>query len=337
MITVRRGLIAVALFALFATGAGAAVDSPFEINIKELDGRAAPAPPKRKAPVAKPSRTMAAKAHAGKPKPLAGSDGHASYTVRNGDHIFKILMKHFGMTNAAAEALIPEVIRLNRVSDIKRLTVGQTLLIPSRHGRTKVADKKEPAISTAMEPAIQQRITTAQLGEAPAGAAIAVRSITSRDPAEVTDAILNILAVKPGKDHFVEASAATRQALRLGAKVDRFFESNDKHYMISFSATEPFTYTVYRLLELEGVRLIRIDQDADLKQVATAVLSAMNIPYRYGEHAVILNDRNHTSATLKGFLFTRETTIPPRLILLSDMPVAALTASLLESKERNQR
>ncbi|ACM19668.1 murein/chitin-binding LysM domain protein [Geotalea daltonii FRC-32] len=344
MIRLRLGLIATAIFVVLSARAGVAGDSPFEIDIRELDRNTTPAPSKKRVSAAKPPHPAAAKAvdqrkgDRRERKPLSRS-GHMSYTVKNGDHIFKILMKHFGMTNAAAEKLIPEVVTLNKIADIRKLNIGQTILIPTGLSHTAVAHKKKretEAASSAAEPAIQQRFSTVQSIETPVSAAIAVRSVTSKDPSEVADSILNILAVKPGKDHFVETSAATQQALRLSAKVDRFFESNGKHFMVSFSAAEPFAYTVYRLLELEGIKLIRINRDADLKQVATSILSAMDISFRYGEHAVLLNDRNRTSTSLNGFLFTRETT-PPRLILLTEVPVAALTAELLERKETDQR
>ncbi|WP_054696440.1 LysM peptidoglycan-binding domain-containing protein [Geotalea toluenoxydans] len=347
MIRLRLGLIATAIFVVLSARAGVAGDSPFEIDIRELDRNTTPAPSKKRVSAAKPPHPAAAKAidqrkgDQRERKPLSRS-GHMSYTVKNGDHIFKILMKHFGMTNAAAEKLIPEVVSLNKIADIRKLNIGQTILIPTGLSHTAVAHKKkreaEAALSasSAAEPAIQQRFSTVQPIEAPVSAAIAVRSVTSKDPSEVADSILNILAVKPGKDHFVETSSATQQALRLSAKVDRFFESNGKHFMVSFSAADPFAYTVYRLLELEGIKLIRINRDADLKQVATSILSAMDISFSYGEHAVLLNDRNRTSTSLNGFLFTRETT-PPRLILLTEIPVAALTAELLERKETDQR
>jgi hypothetical protein len=320
--------MAIAMIILLGTGAGAAVDSP-------------QAPLKNKATAARPSHPAGTRAQVHKPQPPAKSGNYTRYTVEKGDHIFKILMRHFGMSNAAAEALIPEVARLNGIPDIRKLAVGQTILVPARHSHVATArgpqdNEIPPQHSSAAEPPVQQPLSTAQTGEAPAGAAIAVRSISSKDPAALTDALLNILAVKTGKDHLVEATAASKQALRLSAKVDRFFESDGKHYMVSFSAAEPFTYTIYRLLELEGAKLIRIGQDADPKQVAKIILSAMDIPYRYGEHAVLLNDRNHTSATISGFVFTRKT-MPPRLVLLTEMPVAALTAQLLESKEKDLR
>nr|WP_330217061.1 LysM domain-containing protein [Geobacter pickeringii] len=60
--------------------------------------------------------------------------GISEYTIRPGDHIFKILMRDYGLSNDEAEALVPEVKRLNGISDIRRLRVGQSIRIPLAPG-----------------------------------------------------------------------------------------------------------------------------------------------------------------------------------------------------------
>lgn len=65
--------------------------------------------------------------------------GMSDYTVRSGDHIFKILMKEYGLSNAEAEAIVPEVKRLNGISDIRKLQVGRSLRIPLVHRREQAA------------------------------------------------------------------------------------------------------------------------------------------------------------------------------------------------------
>ncbi|MHB8121984.1 MAG: LysM peptidoglycan-binding domain-containing protein [Desulfuromonadaceae bacterium] len=96
-----------------------------EIDLKELRKAAPPLP-------AKPARSY----H--KTSPAAGTDfavtakpGHESiHVVRQGEHLFLILMQHYGLSNRAAELLIPEVMRLNGVTSPKTLKVGQRLRIP---------------------------------------------------------------------------------------------------------------------------------------------------------------------------------------------------------------
>jgi hypothetical protein len=62
-------------------------------------------------------------------KPAASAQVR-EHTVRAGDNLFKILMRDYGLTNAEAEARIDETLRLNKISNIKRLKIGMKILIP---------------------------------------------------------------------------------------------------------------------------------------------------------------------------------------------------------------
>ncbi len=111
----------------------------FELDLQELDAarkNAAKAPAKKAPAVLKQKP-------ASLPPAAAIESGEVSrYTVKPGDHIFKILMRDFRLSNAEAERLLPEIIRLNQLSDIRRLAVGQTVLIP---GHLAAAVKNRPA------------------------------------------------------------------------------------------------------------------------------------------------------------------------------------------------
>jgi hypothetical protein len=52
------------------------------------------------------------------------------YTVKAGDHLFKILMRDYGLNNMEAESFIEEIKRENNIYDIKRLKIGQKIVIP---------------------------------------------------------------------------------------------------------------------------------------------------------------------------------------------------------------
>jgi len=158
-----------------------AASTPYDIDLKELDRQnppptaAAPKPEKKKVPKEKKhaaeKKAAAEKEAAAEKKAAAGKKakkaaaaekkpavarkekppqrpteeaGYVRYTVKPGDHIFKILMVNFGMSNDAAERLIPEIVRINHISNIRKLTVGETLLIPTgEHKRAEEAPKKE--------------------------------------------------------------------------------------------------------------------------------------------------------------------------------------------------
>lgn len=126
-----RSLLVGGTFSLLCTAVGtAAPPASFELDTKDLEISPAPsrqprrqsAPPARKAQEREKSSLKAV-------SPL-DADGYTRYTVKPGDFLFKILMREFGLSNAAAEALIPEVQKLNRLPSATRLEVGHTILIP---------------------------------------------------------------------------------------------------------------------------------------------------------------------------------------------------------------
>lgn len=266
---------------------------------------------------------------------------YVAYKLQSGDHIFKVLMKHFGLSNQAAEELIPEILRINHITDFKRLAIGQVIQIPARIKQSPAQAIEKPGADAEIKrgssrsqivpsPAMMQATTARQ--ETPKGVAIAVRSVTTRDTTEMVDSILNILSLKWSKDRILESTAGTSHGASLSVKADRYLENNGDRFMISFANSDPFTYTLFRLLELDGVKLISLKPGQDLNQITASLLSALKIPFRSGVHSVILNDKNHSGATLNGLIFTRKTT-PPRIILVTESPVAALTAELLTSKD----
>lgn len=175
MIGLKQGGVLFVLATLSIPSYLHAASTPYDIDLKELDRQnpppavAAPKPEKKKVPKEKKHAAekksaaekktaagkKAKKAAAAEKKPAAASKeklpqrpteeaGYVRYTVKPGDHIFKILMVNFGMSNDAAERLIPEIVRINHISNIRKLTVGDTLLIPTReHARAEGAPKKE--------------------------------------------------------------------------------------------------------------------------------------------------------------------------------------------------
>lgn len=133
-------------------GSGVAEQNNFDIDIKELHHT----PPKqsRRAPHVK-TREKTVSADDSK-------EGFSSYTVRPGDHLFLILMRHYGLSNNAAERLIPEVMRLNGIHNPHGLTVGKQLTIPlpQQQERTAKFARKKSAQTTPEQPSAQGETAT---------------------------------------------------------------------------------------------------------------------------------------------------------------------------------
>lgn len=100
----------------------AVMDSRFELDPKTVAGLKSSAKPHQ----AGKKRSSRPPADQSASKPVKGG----VYTVKQGDHLFRILMRDYGLSNNEAESFIEEIKRENNIYDIKRLKIGQKIIIP---------------------------------------------------------------------------------------------------------------------------------------------------------------------------------------------------------------
>ncbi|ABB33438.1 Peptidoglycan-binding lysin domain protein [Geobacter metallireducens RCH3] len=126
-------------------GTAQAASPSFELELKDLE-TTKPSPQHRRQPVRPPRKDSARKPDTKPDTPASEASGdYTRYTVRPGDFLFKILIRDFGLSNAQAEALIPEIQRINKLPSTTRLEVGQTILIPRHRRASSLAKAATPA------------------------------------------------------------------------------------------------------------------------------------------------------------------------------------------------
>lgn len=138
-----------------AWGEGA-TPANFEIDLNELK-KTTDAVKKTPSPKVKPAARESKRhssAHRSATAPVA------TYTVKPGDNLFKILMRDFGMSNREAELLIPEIVRANGLSSSTALSTGKKLTIPlerrpASHQHTRKAAKPVPTSNLPKEAAAE--------------------------------------------------------------------------------------------------------------------------------------------------------------------------------------
>jgi hypothetical protein len=384
-----------------------AAQSPFDIDLKELD-RENPAvspkaekkkivkKPKKEAPVAAPAKSAKvpkAAAPAGEPE---SEPGYIRYTVKPGDHIFKILVARLGLSNEVAERLIPEIIRVNKITNIKKLTVGRTLLIPdkarqehlaksaqparTRHRREREAEVNAaplapatvPAVPTQPEPkaahaAAAPAVTTAAKAPAPvpvapqppvpkaatpsaapapapatpagsseakplqggtaasAGSPPAVApaapsvpllvntwvcSVTEKEPGRIVDAVMNALSLPWSKNRIIQSADGAPNAFSI--RVDRYFELNGVRTIVSIGESDPYSYTLLRLLESAGYRVLMINAGDDFKAVVEKMLRLAGVVPDFGKYLIPGGKES------SGFLVQQENAAGRRVVITNE-------------------
>jgi hypothetical protein len=154
----------------------------FEIEISDLDkgaptAKKSPEKPKRSGKKAVPKGRVAP----GRPtaKDLEGE--FVNYTIRPGDHIYKVLTSRFGLSSERAEALIPRILRVNGVRDTRGLQIGRTIRIPATGKMSAApapAGSATPAPAGAAVPVPPATVTPVPMVAGGTGPAVSATSTT---------------------------------------------------------------------------------------------------------------------------------------------------------------
>lgn len=111
---------------LWGLSAYATMDPRFEIDAQSLGASAVSKSIKNKPKAIKHTSFS----NAGKSL-KSGSARVTTHFVKSGDNLFKILMRDYGLSNNEAEMFIEVIRRENNIYDIRRLKVGQKIIIPA--------------------------------------------------------------------------------------------------------------------------------------------------------------------------------------------------------------
>lgn len=355
-----------------------------------------------KAPKARKRATAAAGSGKVQKSSADGSD-YLCYRVKPGDHIFKILMGPFGMSNDAAERLVPEIVRINKIDNIKKLRVGQTLLIPKGHREQpagqaekaagaleptfsepvapapaapeapapaapvapepvtpaatapKTAASVPPAVAAAPEPAAKPKRARAHkaararkparapkpapapepVAPAPVPAPAAsepspvaaaprpvpappavvqvptwVCSVTDREPGQMVDALLNALSLPWSKNRIVQSSDGAATAFSI--KVDRYFEYKGARYIVAIGESDAYSYTLLRVLESAGYRVLRVSAGEDFHSVGDKLLRLIGALPEFGRQEL------QAGKEIPGFLVQPDDAGGKRVVLTAE-------------------
>jgi hypothetical protein len=120
--------------------------------------------------------------------------------------------------------------------------------------------------------------------QTPGGAADLLYQVTDKEPKKILDSFLVALAVPFETGKNIDLYAKENIGIRLDVPVDRYFEDNGQRYAVALFNGDPVTYTLIRLLETKGYRVIMLQEGDDFRSITDKVLSRLRIPGRYGDY-----------------------------------------------------
>lgn len=231
-----------------------ATQEPYDIDLKELRR-----PPLRRAKEQRPSH----RAKGPVPATATAKGKNSSYTVRPGDHLFLILMQRYGLSNEAAEKLIPEIMRMNGIRKAESLSVGQRLTIPL----PAVTDTRLESNSRKSGPFPQPESADVQ-------------------PHATDTTLLREVVVPPSRPCRLAREVAEQLGVRVSPS-SPFMDTEGLNMSydalkiaVVFGLAPAEAYTLERLLALQGVKLLLFKSDTAPRTVIEGVAVALGIPFR---------------------------------------------------------
>jgi len=232
----------------------------FEIDLKELRPAGAGKPSHRRKRNNAPTAAEA-----------AGSEGTSSYLVKKGDFLSLILKREYGLSDAAVERLVPEVMRLNAIRSPRGLTVGQRLTIPlPPPGAPHTAVART---SPQPHPATAGPAPSAKPGASPAPVERQAE-ISAAPPCTLARAVaeqLGFVAATPIK-HRPNGSAFTAG-------------SADLRLVVACGLTAAEVYTHTRLVALQHAQLLAFTSDEPPARVIQELADRLGLSFRLADPA----------------------------------------------------
>lgn len=172
-----------------------------------------------------------------------------------------------------------------------------------------------------LEPLAEQSV-------APVGVRHRVVQASPKTPGQTVDLVLETLSVPAERGRRVELFSAAESGIALSVAADRYFEHAGRRYVVTRFTGDPIAYTLFRLLETKGFRVVITEPKDDFRAVATKLLSRMELPSSYTPHLLVADPGGKYSLELSGFMLEKSGA-SGGATMLTDRPLEGALRELL--------
>ena len=107
-------------------------------------------------------------------------------------------------------------------------------------------------------------------------------SVSRQDTGKMVDSLLNAISASWGRNRIVQSDSGSSTPFSI--RVDRYFEYKGVRYIISIGESDPYNYTLIRLLEASGYRVLRMTGKEDFKSVSEQLFKLIGVAPDLGTH-----------------------------------------------------
>lgn len=126
--------------------------------------------------------------------------------------------------------------------------------------------------------------------------------VKARDQQVIVDTLLDALAIPVIKRQQVELYSPLESGIGLSVTAERSFEFAGKRYVVAYFNGDPVAYTLIRLLETKGYRVVMLNPGDSFKVIADKLLSRISLPTRHAVHTLISDPFGKYMLTTSGVL-----------------------------------
>lgn len=128
-----------------------------------------------------------------------------------------------------------------------------------------------------------------------------IQQITATKQPELVDSILKALAVPFVRDRRIDVFAADNNGISLAVKSDRYFERGGQRYVITNFDGDPVNYTLFRILETKGFRVVILQAQDDFRKVSEKILSGLRIKGTFAKQELLKGHATGYTLQMSGF------------------------------------
>ena len=128
-----------------------------------------------------------------------------------------------------------------------------------------------------------------------------IHLITPTSHPEMVDAILKIFSIYSVRDYRLDVFAADKNGISLAVKAERYFERGGKRFVVTRFDGDPVNYTLFRILETKGVRVIILEAKDDFRKISEKILSSLKIKGDFASHNLLQGAPVNYSIQMSGF------------------------------------
>lgn len=151
-------------------------------------------------------------------------------------------------------------------------------------------------------------------------------SITDGSRKGIADALLEALSVNVQRDRDIELDDGSRSGVTLTVRADRYHEANGRKIVFSFAEADPVQFTLLKLLEIRGYRVVMLHPDDDFRAISRKILSAFRVSASYGNHHLWNPLESSFDLQISGFMLRGG--CGGETVLLTNVPLDPLSRDL---------